>query len=224
MEICERYDKVAAKIANKARLVAVSKTKPSSQIRLLNQHGVKDFGENKVQELDIKASELSDLPLSWHFIGQLQSNKIKQLLKIPQLEYIHSISSSKLLSLLYKNEGLLSHPLSFFLQVNTSGELEKGGFESFEQLCESIDFIQSQKSSSLKLCGLMTMGKIRTDNFIQSAHSSFSLLQSFQSQLNSKYNLDLKLSMGMSQDYHIALEYQSDYVRVGSEIFGARSI
>lgn len=199
-----------------SKLICVSKTKPSSSIRELYELGQRDFGENKVQELSDKAQELIELKdIRWHFIGHLQTNKINQVLKIPSLVSIHSIDSLKLLEKILEKKPL--QKCGLFLQVNTSGESEKGGFESLNELKGAGQKFAS--SSDFYLQGLMTIGKIRTDNFEDDARACFERLRSLRDQLAG----DLQLSMGMSNDYQLALEYGSDWLRVGSSIFGART-
>lgn len=198
-----------------ASLVAVSKTKPASDIRFLYEAGQKAFGENKVQELEEKAGELIDLDIDWHFIGNLQTNKVKKLLSIPNLRFIHSISSIKLAEEIAKR---VERPLKVFIQINTSGEKEKGGFESEDLSSLKTASSILEENKNIELHGLMTIGSIRNNNFHEAAIQSFNSLKTIRDALDSK----LKLSMGMSNDFEIAIECGSDFVRVGSLIFGAR--
>lgn len=200
----------------KSTLIAVSKTKPKSDIELLHSLGHKDFGENKVQELEEKAIALEALDINWHFIGNLQSNKVSKLLNVPNLKMIHSVSSLKLATEISKRA---DRHIKIFLQINTSGEDQKGGFETseIEEINEAAHAIS--RNSNLEFYGLMTIGSIRTDDFEKSARESFQLLKTIRDKLNRP---DLKLSMGMSADYKIALEEGADFIRVGSTIFGAR--
>lgn len=232
-QILEKNDKRAA-------LIAVSKTYPIEDILLAYQCGQRHFGENKVQDLLEKASALekSTPGARWHFIGSLQSNKINMLLRTPNLVSIHSIDSIKLLNKLLakefdKNlsadspiEGLESEETSakigLFLQYNTSKEAEKSGFEDFDSLREAAQMIRGNKRFYLQ--GLMTMGAIRTEDFELSAKNSFEELFRLKGLLESELGLSaLELSMGMSQDYPIALEAGTDWIRVGTKIFGKRA-
>ncbi len=195
-------------IATKAKLIAVSKTYPASDIKLAYELGQRDFGENKVQELAQKAAELVKTcpEIRWHLIGPLQSNKINLLTKVPHLYAIHSIDSLKILDKIHgKTQAKL------FLQVNTSGEEEKHGF--------AINEVTQELIRKYNIYGLMTLSKIRTENFETDAKKCFSQL----AQLKKRLNPELKLSMGMSSDYKMALELGSDYLRIGSLIFGERS-
>jgi pyridoxal phosphate enzyme (YggS family) len=196
--------------------LAVSKTKSIEDIKLAYDAGQRDFGENKVQELNQKADLLaSSCPnINWHFIGSLQSNKINNLLSTPNLVSIHSIDSIKLLNKLLNKKP--DKRIGIFLQVNTSGEDEKSGFSEFAEIEEASSLL---KSESFYLQGLMTIGKIRTDDFENDAKACFLRLNEYKERLNSD---DLELSMGMSSDYKIAIDCGSDWIRIGSGIFGSR--
>jgi len=214
-------DSINESIPKKVNLVCVSKFKPITDIALMYELGARDFGENKVQELKEKDEVLSsNCPeINWHFIGSLQTNKINNLLKVKHLVSIHSIDSIKLLNkLLSKNIG---RRIGLFLQVKTSDEDEKSGFESLEELIASIKMIKDHDDFYFQ--GLMTMGKIRTDDFEKSAKVCFEKLVSIKKKLSSELGIkDIKLSMGMSQDYEIAIKHGTDFIRVGSKLFGVR--
>ncbi len=204
-------------------LVAVSKNTDSESIRFAFEEGQVDFGENRVESLEEKSIELEDLDLNWHFIGKLQSNKINRLFKIPRLKYIHSVDSLKLLEHLYKRvDQISSQRVGFFLQVNTSEEAEKSGFciKNYDELAAAANLISQHLDSKFYLLGLMTMGKYRTDNFEEDARLCFKRLNAVRSTLKRDFELpDLKLSMGMSQDYSMAIEEGTDFVRIGTSIF-----
>lgn len=201
-------------LAPEVKLLAVSKTKPSDYIRIAYALGQRDFGENKVQDLLVKSQELSDLKdIRWHFIGKLQSNKINMLLKVENLVSIHSVDSSRLL------EKLLAKPVNrkigLFLQFNTSNEEEKSGFTTFDELQESKNRLIHD---NFFLQGLMTIGRIRTDSFEKDTRLCFQELIGIRDLLDPS----LELSMGMSKDMHIAQELGTNWVRIGSDIFGNR--
>lgn len=221
-ELNNNLSSVLGEINGKANLIAVSKTFPLTDVEVLYRAGHFDFGENKVQDLEAKALKAQELGINlhWHFIGSLQSNKAKKLLSIPGLRAIHSIDSVKLLKQLLKYESSLSEAIDCFIQINTSGEAEKSGFDSIEQLDKVVELFQTSKF--LKLTGLMTIGTIRTDNFEEDAQKCFKTLINHRDKMQDTYSLELKLSMGMSSDYMLAIANGSDYVRVGSKIFGNR--
>ncbi|MFT6071277.1 MAG: pyridoxal phosphate enzyme (YggS family) [Bacteriovoracaceae bacterium] len=204
-------------------LVAVSKSTDSESIRYAFEVGQVDFGENRVESLEDKSNDLEDLDLNWHFIGKLQSNKINRLFKIPKLKYIHSVDSLKLLEHLYKRvDQITSERVGFFLQVNTSEETEKSGFciKNYDELAAAANLISQHLDSKFYLLGLMTMGKYRTTNFEEDARLCFKRLDIVRNTLKRDFELPpLKLSMGMSQDYSIAIEEGSDFVRIGTSIF-----
>lgn len=210
-QLKENLDKVLENLGEEVTLIAVSKTHPCSDIELMYELGQRDFGENKVQDLKQKSDELAEScpDIRWHFIGALQSNKINKLVCVKNLQAIHSIDSIELYQKILAKDW--PEKLLFFLQVNTSGEKEKSGFDNMDELQATYDLEIPE--------GLMTLGKIRTDDFENSAHSCFSYL----TKVRDKIDPALKLSMGMSSDYKIALEHGSDFVRVGSLIFGKRS-
>ena len=197
-----------------SQLLVVSKTRSAEEIRSLYLAGQRHFGENKVQELLEKDSALADLvDLKWHLIGHLQSNKVNKLKDITRLVAVHSVDS---LSLLEKLTQTLPKSVGYFLQVNTSGESEKSGFESLEQLQEAMAYLKRQNQQAQ---GLMTMGTIRTDDVAGEARRCFKNLIEIRESLQGLQVAKLQLSMGMSGDYLIARDMGSDWVRVGSKIF-----
>lgn len=215
---------------NKTQLIAVSKYSPIEDIITAYEAHHYDFGENRVQDLKDKSEKFSDLSLNkvrWHFIGHLQTNKVRELYKIPNLYAIHSVDSVSLLEELIKRENeFVGTELKLFFQVNTSHEVEKSGFESSEELSKGIELLLSMNSSKLKLFGLMAMGTIRTTNFEAEALRCFKDLGLIAQRMQKLHGLKnpLKLSMGMSQDYKIAITEGSDYVRIGSAIFKSHTI
>ena len=220
-EVASRLDKLTPTLG-KSSLVAVTKYSPVEDIQYAYEWGQKDFGENRVQDLEKKAQAFQEKNLDprWHFIGKLQSNKINQLFKIPNLFAIHSVDSLKLLEKLYQKESQFEgDSLLFFLQIKTSDEDEKSGFESKEEIYEALSFIEKRNVSKLKFFGLMTMGKMRTSEFEKDATKCFEKLKNLRDDISNNSAFSLKLSMGMSQDYKIAVSLQSDFVRIGSMIF-----
>lgn len=199
----ENISKLQVELGAHTNLIAVSKTYPASDIKLCYDLGLRDFGENKVQELYEKAIELKDScpEIRWHMIGHLQSNKINTLLKTPNLVSIHSIDSIKLLNKLI--DRITDTTIKLFLQINTSLEDEKSGFVTDEDVLTAAKLIQAQKS--VKFQGLMTIGKMRTENFEEDAKLCFEKLKSLRDELERVLKLSgLELSMGMSNDYRVA--------------------
>ncbi len=222
-ELEQRLKKLKSEL-KKAELIAVSKYSTSEEVELAYECGQYHFGENRVADLEAKALYFKEKNLKevkWHFIGHLQSNKVRDLLKIPNLHAIHSVDSVRLLEELLKRENdFKGRVLKIFFQVNTSHEDAKSGFETMEELKSAVRLLSTRGDSKLKIEGLMTMGAIRTDDVKASAIKSFKELRAIRDLLASEYNLsNLKLSMGMSGDYKEALGEGADYIRVGSLIF-----
>jgi pyridoxal phosphate enzyme (YggS family) len=214
-----RLTQVKSILKDRSQLVIVSKNRTAEEIKSYYDLGQRDFGENKVQELHDKSLKLlENCPdIRWHMIGHLQSNKINQLFSIPKLWAIHSVDSIELLiKMIHAESRLLSH-VNIFLQLKTSKEVEKYGFESLQDL--DLAILEIQKSQRLKIYGLMTMGVVRTDQFEQEARRCFQDLNRIKEILSNKYKLSLNSSMGMSQDYLIALEENSNWIRLGTMMF-----
>ncbi|KAI1796880.1 hypothetical protein LXA43DRAFT_1057277 [Ganoderma leucocontextum] len=229
-------------------LVAVSKYKPASDIFAVYEHGQRDFGENYMQELTEKASQLPQ-DIRWHFIGTLQSNKAKTLASIPNLYSIQTLTSTKAATAL--NKALpedRTSPLNILLQVNTSGEDQKSGVPPVtpsmpEYEVDGAELVQVAKHilaecPRLRLQGLMTIGSLTESLSQEKENEDFACLVSTRDVLEGAFaragfpresakwgdeNNRLLLSMGMSSDYEAALAAGSDIVRVGTGIFGARA-
>lgn len=210
---------IQSKLPAGSNLLIVSKTRPHQDIQAYYNLGHRDFGENRVQELLEKAGELktSCPEIRWHMIGNLQSNKINQLFSTPNLWAIHSVDDQDLLAKLLKAESRLTSILNIFLQYNTSKEVEKAGFEDYQSLKAAASLIPA--NSKIKLYGLMTMGTLRTENFEGEARRCFQELNQTKDHLTKDLGITLQTSMGMSQDYRIALEEGSNWVRLGTMMF-----
>ncbi|HOH46578.1 MAG TPA: YggS family pyridoxal phosphate-dependent enzyme [Candidatus Cloacimonadota bacterium] len=225
-------ESIAAKLSEMGRnphdclLLAVTKTHSAKEIFPALQAGIKAIGENKVQEASAKVPELRELcaaeglSFDFHFIGHLQRNKVRQLLPL-QPVLIHSVDSVALAEELSRQNAKLfpGRVQDILLQVNTSGESSKGGFGASE-LKQAVDEIL--KYSNIRICGLMTIGLLAEDT--EDARAGFGKLKELFDMLKRDYQvLELTwLSMGMTDDYLVALEEGSNLVRIGSAIFGAR--
>ena len=196
-------------INKKVTLIAVSKTYPLSYIKPLIDFGHLDFGENKVQEALNKwskiTSELTNLKL--HMLGKIQTNKAHDVVSL--FSYVHSLDSEKLVLKLSKAEKDLSKKLKYFIQINIGSEMQKSGIQ-INELKNFLDFCK--KENNLNIIGLMCLPPIETDPvkyFLQLRNMAHE---------NNFY----ELSMGMSNDYKVAVENGSTFIRIGSKIFGAR--
>lgn len=198
-------------------LVAVSKTKPAEDILELYQLGHRDFGENYVKELVTKAEQLPK-DIRWHYIGHLQSNKVKYI--APFLNLIHGVDSLKLLKEINKQGEKNNRIINCLLQVHIAQEETKFGFDE-QELNDLLKNLASESLINIRICGLMGMASFTDDN--NKIRNEFKRLKSIYDKL-STLNFQLStLSMGMSSDYKIAIEEGSNMVRVGSLIFGERN-
>jgi hypothetical protein len=207
----------AARNDQEVTLLAVSKTFPSRDIRMLYEHGHRAFGENYAQELATKHHELSDCTgLEWHFIGPIQSNKTK--LVAENAAWVHTIDRFKIAERLSNQRPSHMAALNICLQVNVSGEQSKSGITPNELLGLAQ---QVSQLPQINIRGLMCIPEA-TDNATRLAEQ-FSTLVSLKAQLNQQgFKLDT-LSMGMSGDLELAIASGSTLVRIGSAIFGART-
>lgn len=208
--------------SNAPRLVAVSKTKPVTDLQEAYNAGQRDFGENYVQEIVDKSPQLP-ADIHWRFIGHLQSNKVKTLLEgVPSLAAIETIDTVKLANKLNSAiENIGRSPLDVFVQVNTSGEESKYGVEPGEQ-CTSLCRHIATACPNLRLAGLMTIGMPD----YSSRPENFECLKECRGNVAAALDIaeeDLELSMGMSGDFVQATEMGSTNIRVGSTIFGPRN-
>lgn len=198
------------------QLIAVSKTFPVEYIKEAYEFGIRNFGENKAQELRKKAEELKDYDIKWHFIGRIQTNKVKYI--VPIAEYIHSVYRKKEIAEIDKIAKKHNKIQKILIEMNISGEETKGGIpeKGLKALLEL-----SKKYENVHVIGLMTMAPY-TDNE-EVIKKVFYGLKAIRDKYAKDYP-DLKeLSMGMSNDYHIAIQCGSTMLRIGSSIFGKRN-
>jgi pyridoxal phosphate enzyme (YggS family) len=202
----------ANRAENSVQLLAVSKTKPAQALREAYAAGLRDFGENYLQEALGKQLELADLPLIWHFIGPIQSNKTRAIAE--HFAWVHSVDRLKIAQRLSEQRPADLPPLNICIQVNVSGEASKSG-------CAPADLPALANAISelprLKLRGLMAIPEPTEDRVAQDA--AFAAVQSLQASLN--LPLDT-LSMGMSHDLESAIAMGATWVRIGTALFGAR--
>ena len=194
------------------RLLAVSKTKPADAVREAFAAGVRDVGENYLQEALGKQAELTDLPLTWHFIGPIQSNKTRAIAE--HFDWVHSVDRLKIAQRLSEQRPDHLAPLNLCLQVNVSGEASKSGCtpEELPALAEAIAALPK-----VRLRGLMAIPEPTDDRAAQDA--AFARVRALQDSLG--LGLDT-LSMGMSHDLESAIAQGATWVRIGTALFGAR--
>jgi len=191
-------------------IVAATKYFSSEEMIELYQTGITHFGENRTEALTEKYELLKHLPITWHFIGTLQTKKVKKVVNM--IDYLHSLNTLKLAEELNKRR---TSPLKCFIQVNISDEESKHGFE----VNEVIPFIDSLKDlEMIEVIGLMGMAEYTENEKIIS--EEFSKLNILQDNIHKELGIQLKeLSIGMSNDYLIALKHNATYLRLGSVLF-----
>lgn len=218
-ELLERFEKVREEIPDDVMLVAVSKTKPIEDIKALYKAGQKVFGENKVQELTAKAEVLPD-DIEWHMIGHLQRNKVKYI--APFVSLIHSVDSERLLKEIDKRAAQNNRTIDCLLQIDISGEETKFGLDE-KEAATILSKALTDEFKHVRIRGLMGMAAHADEAIVK---KQFKDLKTVYDQLRGLETTDKQvfnlLSMGMSNDYPIAISCGSNIVRVGSKIFGER--
>lgn len=221
MDIKSILKDINDELPQNTRLVAVSKFHPAEAIKEAYDAGQRIFGESKAQELEEKHKILPK-DIEWHFIGHLQTNKVKYI--APYVSMIHAVDSYKLLEEINKQAAKHNRVINCLLEIHIAKEDSKFGL-SIEE-CENI--LKSGKWKTLEnisICGIMGMATNTDDNMI--IENEFSTLQSLFKKLKAEFFCNDKnfneLSMGMSDDYRIAINHGSTLVRIGSKIFGIRN-
>lgn len=218
--IAESIRQIRSELPAGVRLVAVSKFHPNEAIEEAYRAGQRIFGESKVQEMTAKHDSLPQ-DIEWHFIGHLQTNKVKYI--VPYVALIHGIDSFKLLAEVDKQAAKVGRRVDCLLQLHIAREKTKFGF-SFDECRQMLAEGQWRQLQHVRLCGLMGMAT-NTDNTTQIKEEFESLSQFFREVKATWFADDdafRELSMGMSHDYHEAIAAGSTLVRVGSKIFGER--
>lgn len=197
-------------VQNKAVIIAATKYFDSLQMRELYNEGITHFGENRVEAFLEKIEQLQDLDITWHIIGTLQTKKAKKI--INKIDYLHSLDTIKLAEEINKRR---ETPLKCFIQVNISDEDSKHGLN----LDQVIPFINQVKDMEMiELVGFMGMAEYTDSDGLIS--KSFQKLNDLQKHVSKELNINLEeLSMGMSNDYLIAIEHKATFVRLGSVLF-----
>ena len=205
----------AGRPLDSVRLLLATKTVPEEKLRIAADEGELLFGENRVQDGTKMAEKVSDLPVEWHFIGHLQTNKVKEVLRWAAC--IQSVDRQDLVEKLDQRLQFEGRSCDIFLQVNTSYEASKFGVapESALELAKAIG-----KYDTLRLKGLMTIGLFSGEE--AKVRKCFRVLRDISGQIQDLHGAGLELSMGMSGDLEIAIEEGATIVRVGTAIFGPR--
>lgn len=221
MSVREKIKEFRHTLPTEVELIAVSKFHTVEEIKSVYDTGERHFGESRVQELQNKYTQLPD-DIYWHFIGHLQTNKIKYI--APFVSLIHSVDSVKLLEAINREATKINRKLRCLLQVHIASEETKYGF-SPEELQELLGTTLLSQLENVEIIGLMGMAT-NTDNR-QQIKEEFAQLRLLYVSLKNEYFASqssfCELSMGMSQDYAIAIEEGSTMIRVGTAIFGKRT-
>jgi PLP dependent protein len=220
-DVRERIARAAARGGrdpSRIRLIAISKTFGADAVRTAAHEGQVDFGENKLQEAQQKRQDLADLPLKWHLVGHLQSNKAKKA--AAEFDVIHSVDSVSLLETIDEAAAAIRRRLELLIQVDLAGEPTKHGAR--EEELRPI-FEAARRAAAVRLIGLMLLPPA-VDN-PEAARPWFRKLRALRDTLQAEgvpASMLSELSMGMSHDYEIAVEEGATFVRVGTAIFGPR--
>ena len=215
--IKENINKFISKIPENVKLIAISKTKSVDEILEAYNQGQRIFGENKIQEMTEKYNLLPK-DIKWHMVGHVQRNKIKYM--APYVDLIHGIDSFKSLKTINKEGEKNNRIIKCLLQLKISSESTKFGLEidEIEEIINSKDY---EELTHTKVCGIMAMASFTKDkNIIKDEFNSANKLYN---QIKSNDDNIEILSMGMSNDYELAIESGSNMVRIGSSIFGSRN-
>ena len=233
MTIKERLEQVQRRISEAAlragrdpgevQLVAVSKLIPVERIREGIAAGIRILGENRVQEAKVKVAALEGLGVKWHLVGHLQTNKAKAT--VEHAGMVHSLDSLRLAVEIDRAARLRGLTLPVLVQVNVSGEAAKGGFgpEEVSPFLDELARREQDRPWAIDVEGLMTMAPLTTDEPVLRA--TFRMLRELMGEMSGRRErfLNLRhLSMGMSNDYRVAIEEGSTMVRLGTRIFGTR--
>ena len=220
MSVSENLKNLHQELPEEIKIVAVSKTKPEEIIMEAYRAGHKVFGENKVQELMRKYENLPK-DIEWHMVGHLQTNKVKYI--APFISLIHSVDSLKLLNTIDKEASKNNRIIDCLLQLRIAKEETKYGL-TFEEITDIISSKVFKELKNVRLIGLMGMATFTSDEAMIS--SEFNYLAKCFYELKKTFYKDSEyfreLSIGMSDDYHLAIQTGSTMIRIGSLIFGAR--
>ena len=214
-EISANIKNASLRSGDKIKLVVVSKSQKKDSIKKIYELGYRNFGENYLQEAKEKIKSLNDCNIEWHFIGRLQSNKIREIVKL--FDWIHTVSSKKHMDMIEKFSMECNKIMNVCIQINIDGEKSKSGLS----LNQVDDFISiSENYRNIQTRGIMAIPS--KTNALEKKEQSYALLSEKFTELRAKLvNFDT-LSLGMSNDYKLALAHNANLIRIGTLIFGAR--
>ena len=220
MSITQNIQRLTAQLPQGVKLVAVSKFHPIERLQEAYDAGQRIFGENRAQELAAKAPQLPS-DIEWHFIGHLQKNKVRMIM--PWASIIQSIDSTQLLQLVNKEAARINRHVNVLLQLHVAKEQTKSGF-TIDEIFEAAEDGAFRDLSNVTICGVMAMATFTYD--MEQVASEFELVRNTFLTLRDKYfshnDAFKEISMGMSDDWRIAVEHGATLVRIGTNIFGQR--
>lgn len=220
MSIAQNLQRITAQLPQGVKLVAVSKFHPVDKVMEAYNAGQRIFGENRAQELAAKAPQMPT-DIEWHFIGHLQKNKVRLIM--PWTSIIQSVDSIQLLQLINKEAARINRQVNVLLQLHVAKEQTKSGF-TIEEILKAAKEGAFNNLSNVTICGMMAMATF-TDDMSQVA-SEFELVHNTFITLRDKYFANKpefkEISMGMSDDWPVAVKHGATIVRIGTDIFGAR--
>jgi pyridoxal phosphate enzyme (YggS family) len=224
-ELAERLDRVRSRVdfaaseagrsPDEVTLVVVTKTWPASDVRRLHDLGVRDFGENRAQEAEDKAAEVTDLPLTWHFVGQVQSNKAQQVAAYTSV--VHSVSSARVASRLDAGAHRSDRWIDCLVQINLDPDGPGAGRGGVSPSAVADVAAAVGSADRLRLVGVMGVAPLRADPV-----PAYRRLAALAAELRERHPDATKLSAGMSGDFEAAIGVGATHVRVGSAILGER--
>lgn len=219
--IAETIKDIKSTLPNGVQLIAVSKFHPAEAVMEAYDAGQRLFGENKVQEMTAKY-EVLPKDIKWHFIGHLQTNKVKYI--APYVTMIHSIDSLRLLTEVNRQAEKAGRVIDVLLQIHIAHEETKFGM-TFDECREMLAEGSWQQLKNVRICGLMGMATYTDD--MKQVEQEFASLQAFLEELRGTWLKDeavfKELSMGMTEDFPIAIKHGSTFIRIGTKIFGERN-
>lgn len=220
MSIAQNIERITAQLPEGVKLVAVSKFHPVDRLLEAYNAGQRIFGENRAQELAAKAPQLPD-DIQWHFIGHLQKNKVRMIM--PWASTIQSIDSVELLQLVNKEAARINHHINVLLQLHIAKEQTKSGF-TIDEVLQAANAGALNDLSNVTITGVMAMATFTDDmeqvaSEFETVHNTFLILRDKHFAHNANFK---EISMGMSDDWHIAVQHGATLVRIGTDIFGAR--
>ena len=214
-EISSEIKSASIRSGDNIKLVLVSKSQEIKSIERVYELGYRNFGENYLQEAKKKIESLNDYDIEWHYIGRIQSNKIKEMVRL--FDWIHTVSKKKHMDMINKFSGEYKKIMNICIQINIDNEESKSGI-NLDQVDKFVDF--SESYNNVKTRGIMAIPS--KANAHDKKEQSYALLPGKFDELRKKFKDFDTLSLGMSGDYKLALAHKANLIRIGTLVFGKR--